>query len=223
MAPGRHCHWERDLKGREVPRAGLPCASFAPILGHLPASTLHSHFLGSPKQHLWEQSQDQQPHWAASKGPGGEVSQGGQPSCSPHTSIETSCNGSSGCPAPQGSHVGTSCCTGDPAPHVNISHWQGVPWGPLPAPDRSSSVEFGHIAQKWLRPCEGGLQCHALPLGVTSVPFRAPWITAWASEFFFFRKSMVSRRSSSSVSWGADRSRGAHPQSKGLTLRAPSG
>lgn len=40
-----------------------------------------------------------------------------------------------------------------------------------------------------------------LPLGVLSEAFRAPWMTAWASEFFFFRKSMVSRKSSSSVSW----------------------
>lgn len=38
------------------------------------------------------------------------------------------------------------------------------------------------------------------PLGVASEALRAPWMTAWASEFFFFRKSMVSRRSSSSVS-----------------------
>lgn len=38
------------------------------------------------------------------------------------------------------------------------------------------------------------------PLGVASEALRAPWMTAWASEFFFFRKSMVSRKSSNSVS-----------------------
>lgn len=70
----------------------------------------------------------------------------------------------------------------------------------MPAPGRSNPAGFGQVAQEKLHPCGRGLQHHISPLGVTSVPFRAPWITAWASEFFFFRKSMVSRRSSSSVS-----------------------
>lgn len=41
-------------------------------------------------------------------------------------------------------------------------------------------------------------------------------MTAWASEFFFFRKSMVSRRSSSSVSY--DRSRKGVPVGMGSSI-----
>lgn len=87
-----------------------------------------------------------------------------------------------------------------------------------------AQLGLGEQLRKGCNPVVGGLQHHALPLGATSVPFRAPWITAWASEFFFFRKSMVSRRSSSSVSWGSRagsrrvRSDGAEP-----TLTAPLG
>lgn len=73
-------------------------------------------------------------------------------------------------------------------------------------PNRTSnspSLDFHPLFHKYSSKGPNDSMCWRLlsPLGVESVPFKAFWITVWASEFFFFKKSIVSRKSSSSVSW----------------------
>lgn len=118
-------------------------------------------------------------------------------SVTPGTHTETSCGDSSGHPTLAQVSRGEWRLSRGPCPSpVSTPCVRGEPWDPgQEQPGWVWTSSSGRAAPPWW-----GLQHCVVPLGVTSVPFRAPWITAWASEFFFFRKSMVSRRSSSSVS-----------------------